>query len=467
MGRIVIIGGGFSGTLLGVHLLRRADAQHPLTVTLIERESRRLARGFAYSTPFDACLLNVPAGRMSAFDDDVEHFVRWATSRDPSITGGTFVPRSQYGDYLSWLLESARQRAAHARFESVAEEAIELDDPESPGTGRVVLSSGRSVAADRIVLAMGNMPPCDPVANAELVASKCYTSNPWAPDALPTIPKRGPILLIGTGLTMLDVALVLRDLGLDRGLHAISRRGLLPQAHRPATKAPPTLPFPESMRVPLSTPAKLLRALRREVQGQSSRGIDWREVVTALRHDTPALWQALDISGKRQFLRHLLPFWETHRHRAAPATSQRIRLLRECGDLKIISGRITGVQPSADGVRVTIKPRGKGTGEILRVAHIINCTGPDTDLARSGGRLLHSAIRTGITRQDELHLGLDSAPDGAVIRADGTVSSRLYAIGPLRKPQLWETTAVPELRVHAAALASQLLSWISSEISLR
>jgi uncharacterized NAD(P)/FAD-binding protein YdhS len=456
--KIVIIGGGFSGTLLCVHLLRRTSATRPAQITLIEREPRRLARGFAYSTPHESCLLNVPAGRMSAFEDDRDHFVRFAMQRNRSIGGGTFVARGLYGDYLAALLADAQGAARHAKFEQISAEAVEIDDPPFAGQADVRLADGRRLDADRVVIALGNFPPCDPPgADARFLDSARYTRNPWGTEALDGVSTDGQVLLIGTGLTMLDVALVLSDMGLKSKIYAISRRGLLPQPHRASDRPPQMLPFPRSMRMSHPTPLRLLRALRKEIAEQSKNGVDWRDVVTSLRNDTPALWHSLDRRGRQQFLRHLVPLWDTHRHRSAPATARRIHQMRDSGQLIVKAARIERIELDAQRVAVTVKERHASGTHVLHVGHVVNCTGPDTNLARVGGALLRSALARGLIKPDELGLGLDVAPDGAVIRADGTMSHRLYTIGPLRRAQLWETTAVPELRVQAAELAARIL----------
>ncbi len=466
MRRIVIIGGGFSGTLTAVHLLRgarHAQPAKPLHVTLVEREPRRVARGFAYSTPYEACLLNVPAGRMSAFDDDVEHFVRWARAQDPAVTGGAFVPRGFYGQYLESLLRDARgELPSGVTFELVRGDAVSIDGPPTDAHASVVIDAGRKLIADHVVLALGNFPPCDPAcADERLLRGDRYTRNPWSPDALAEVSRDGDVLLIGTGLTMYDVALVLRDAGVRGTVHAVSRRGLVPQAHRVSATPPPHLPFPESMRMEDATPAKLLRALRREVRDAAARGDDWREVVTALRHDTPQLWQTLDPRGKRQFLRHLVPYWDTHRHRAAPQTAARVQSMRDEGRLVVRAARLVRIEQTSQAgpnpVRVTLRPRGATYVEHLDVDHVINCTGPHPNLARGGGELLASAIRAGLIVPDELGLGLRAAPDGALLRRNGSASPRLFTLGPPRRGDRWETTAVPELRVQAQSLAALLL----------
>ena len=455
---IVVVGAGFSGTLTCAHLLRRARqlSDRAVHVTLVEQEPRRVTGGFAYSTPHEACLLNVPAGRMSAFEDRIDDFVEWARTRDPAITGGAFVPRGVYGQYLASLLrEAQRDLPAHVSFEQVAGEAAVSVDAAS-----VTLSSGRVLRADRIVLALGNVAPCDPTfIAARVIQSERYSRNPWAPDALLRITRDGDVLLIGTGLTMFDVALVLRDAGHRGTIHAVSRRGLVPQPHRVSATPPRQLPFPPSMRMEGPSPGRLLRALRREVRQASRRGDDWREVVTALRHDTPMLWQSLDARGRQQFLRHLQPFWDTHRHRAAPQTAARVQRLRDEGQLLVRAARLLRIEPDErDGpLRATLRPRGATYVETLDVAHVINCTGPDPDLSRGGGPLIANLIERGLAAPDPLGLGLRTAPDGALLSAEGSPSDRLFTLGPPRRGDLWETTAVPELRIQSSALIRQLI----------
>ncbi|HWY24061.1 MAG TPA: hypothetical protein VNX47_04035, partial [Nevskia sp.] len=58
---------------------------------------------------------------------------------------------------------------------------------------------------------------------------------------------------------------------------------------------------------------------------------------------------------------------------------------------------------------------------------------------------------------DALGLGLLTDAQGALLDRDGQASTWLYTLGPARKGQLWETTAVPEIRVQAQALARRLL----------
>ena len=194
--------------------------------------------------------------------------------------------------------------------------------------------------------------------------------------------------------------------------------------------------------------------MRREAREKAGENVDWREVVTSIRHDTPALWQRLVPSERERFLRHLRPYWETHRHRSSPETAHGIESMIEEGRLEVVAGSLEAASEEEDGVVVEIRRRGRAAGvETFHVGKVINCTGPDTDLARVRDRLVVALRDGGLVRPDELGLGLDSDEDGRLLGADGRPSNRLFLVGPLRKGRLWENTAVPELRVEAERMA--------------
>jgi uncharacterized NAD(P)/FAD-binding protein YdhS len=448
---IAIVGAGFSGTTIAIHLLRAS----PGTIgrlMLVERAQRQIG-GVAYVTGSASHTLNVPAGRMSAFDDDPDDFLRFARRREPSITGGSFVPRKMYGEYLAARLEESRGASA-LRLIRVSGEVVGVEERED----EVLLTLGdeRVLHADQAVLAIGNYPPADPPAIApHLAASMRYAKDPWAADALEVEPAED-VLLIGTGLTMCDVALALRDADHRGRIFALSRRGLRPQPHRVSAKPPPHLDPPADLAEWPNTALGLLRGLRAEARSLAPAGVDWREVVTSIRHDTPALWQRLDTDERRRFLDHLRPYWETHRHRASPEASHGVDEMIEAGRLEVIAGTLEAVSEDKDGVVATLRRRGTEASETLRVGKVINCSGPDTDLARVRDPLVESLRRDGLVRPDELGLGLDTDEQGRLLDAGGRPSRRLFLVGPLRKGLRWEHTAVPELRVEAERMADLL-----------
>jgi uncharacterized NAD(P)/FAD-binding protein YdhS len=448
---IAIVGAGFCGTAVAINLLR-ASPPAVRRILLIERVERQIG-GVAYSTGSASHTLNVPAGRMSAFEDDPDDFLRFVRAAEPSLTGGSFVPRRTYGEYLAARLDEAR-RASDLPLLRIAGEVVAISEGAESVT--LALTDGRVLAADQVVLAIGNFPPSDPPARGDgLYRSLRYARDPWSPDALEG-DRREDVLLLGTGLTMCDVALALRDLDHRGRIHAVSRRGLLPQPHRVSTAPPPHLEAPGDLAEWPDSALGMLRAMRREVRGKAVDAVDWREVVTSIRDDTPALWRRLGAEERRRFLHRLRPYWETHRHRSSPETAFGVETLIAAGALEVIAGRVDGYAEDGDGVVVTISRRGSGASEELRVGKVINCTGPDTDLARVNDPLVRSLRDGGLVRPDELGLGLDTDDDGRLLDREGRPSRQLFLVGPLRKGLLWENTAVPELRVEARRMAELL-----------
>jgi uncharacterized NAD(P)/FAD-binding protein YdhS len=452
MNTVAIVGGGFSGTMVAAHLLRRGFRGR---VLLVERHGP-FSGGVAYGTRCRAHSLNVPAGRMSAFADDEDHFLSWMQRREPGTTGASFVPRLAFGQYLRQVLAEAEADApSWSELERIPGEAVALD--RLPGGGiQVRLADGRRLASDVTVLAVGNFPPAmPPLADASGLEDTRYAPDPWAHDAL-DVDAEAPVLLIGTGLTMLDIVLALIEQQHRGPIHAVSRRGLLPQPHRFSPVPPPHYPRPAGIDAWPRTATGLLRAMRREVAEATQEGHDWREVLAAIRPDTAPLWSSLDEHARGRMLRHLRPYWETHRHRAAPQPWAGVKAAIDAGQLDVRAGRLVAIRSTAMAMEVDLRPRGREQLECVRVGRVINCTGPDTDLSRVREPLIVALGAAGMLRPDPFGLGLDTDSDGALLDADGRASDRLFLVGPLRKGRLWENTAVPELRVEAAALAERI-----------
>ena len=450
---VVVVGAGFSGVMVAAHLLR-ARASRPLRVVVVNR-SGAMARGVAYGTNSPAHLLNVAAGRMSAFPADPEHFLRFVRERDPAATPGSFVCRSQYGEYLQHVLADAEAADVPNTLDRVVGEAVavELD----AGVVWVTTTGGR-LRADRVVLAIGHYPPATPSGlPAEFTESSRYVRDPWAPGALALVPRDRPALLVGTGLTALDVALDLHADGLP-GVVAVSRRGLLSQPHDPTVPPPDASHVPPGVADGVRPLRAHLRAVRRCAKEAAGCGGNWRQVIDALRPYTPRLWRSLSLADRKRFLRHLRPYWDAHRHRVAPATASAINNLVASGWLTVRAGRITRAADAGDGVEVAFVKRGGSAEETVRVGAVVNCTGPASNLAAVRDPLLAQLFAAGVARPDPLGLGIEVADDGSVVAADGTSSPLVRYVGPFLRARDGEGTAVPELRVHAARVAEAVVA---------
>lgn len=442
---VAIVGGGFSGTLLAVNLLRHDGPR----ATLIERRAHT-ARGVAYSAAHPDHLLNVRAENMSALPDDPEHFVRWLEEHRPGVGG--FVPRLVYGDYLDDLLAETMARAP-GRLEVVQAEAVDVA-VESGGV-RLALTDGTRLAADSAVLAPGNLPPITPGGiDPAALPEGSYVTDPWHGDILSGLGADDTLLVLGTGLTMVDVALLLGARGFAGRIVALSRHGLVP---RPHARGVPTTKRSER---PHPTASALVAALR-ERAGQ----VDWRAAVDELRPYTQGLWRAMDVVERQRFLRHLRPWWDVHRHRLAPSVAKTIEAMRESGRLTILAGKVTGAEANGDHVRLSYRPRHASRHETLRVRRIVNGTGPQGDLTATREPLLVALRDRGLLRADPLKIGIDVDQESRAISAGGASSDRLTVIGPMTRGAFWEIVAVPDIRRQAWSVARRLSNaqWVEGE----
>jgi uncharacterized NAD(P)/FAD-binding protein YdhS len=450
---IAVIGAGFSGTALSLWL--QSSCPVGTRIYLIER-GHRFAAGRAYATENPCHLLNVPAGGMSMFPDLPQDFVRWLRQQPESRLGGvvpseqSFVPRSLFGAYLQDRLTSSLCDTRASRLELLHDEVVRAE--ESAGKVTLQLASGAKLDADIAVLASGNAHPLPVHSNvAMLDAAGLWRGNPWTPAAIAGLAPDAPVLLVGTGLTMVDTVVTLLDAGHTGPIHALSRHGLLPLRHASPDVGPVTLPTP----LPTGL-APLMRFARSEIARSQAAGNGWRPVIDALRPFTQNLWRGLSGSERGRFLRHLRAFWDVHRHRIPPTVADRIQAALASQQLHIHAGRIIGLGVEDARANVTFRDRVTGAECSLQAASVIDCTGPGADVTQSTDPLMQTLLRAGIARPDPLRLGLDVAADGAVLTRSGAPSNRLFAIGPLTKGASWEMTAVPELRTQCRDLARVL-----------
>jgi uncharacterized NAD(P)/FAD-binding protein YdhS len=457
---IAIVGAGFSGTLLALHLMRQC-APH-VRIVLAER-NQQFGRGAAYASGNSSHLLNVPASRMSAFQSRPDDFLDWLRTlpaeerRGVEPQPGAFVPRSLFGRYVQDLLTSEMKSAVHCgRLDLMRGDVTDIDAPS--GGLMLTLTDGAALPVDRAVLAIGNFPPSPPpVADPGFYDTETYRPDPWAPDLLDGLDREASVLLIGTGLTMIDTVVSLLDRGHEGRIFALSRRGLLPHNH--LTGASSTS-LPESEQLPTQVTA-LMRFLRARSETASAAGGCWQAVIDELRPLTTDIWQTMTIADRRRFLRHLRPWWDTHRHRVSGPVAARMAAARANGQLTIIAGRIRGYAKGERGlVEVAYLPRFKEALDRLAVARVINCAGPESDFARIRDPLVRRLLDKGLVRPDPLGLGLDVTRNCALLDRDGAISRRLFAIGPVTKGMFWEMTAVPDIRQQAEFVAGQLAALV-------
>ena len=458
MQTVAIIGGGFCGTLTAVNLARlSADPRRVVVVN----DKYPLGRGVAYGTRRSEHLLNVVARNMSAFPDLPSHFVDWLRTRSDfadvplAELREQFIPRRAYGDYLQDLLFWQSQPlgdTSRVRIELMEDTAIDLV-PDGRGA-QVTLKSGDSLYADQIVLATGNFAPHDLVPPGPVHEHPAYCANPWRVwyESLPSA--REDVLLVGTGLTMIDVFLTLQNLGWEGKIYALSRNGLLPQPHFKGTDYPN---FP-----PEDVDTLGLRGLVALIEDHCARlhsaGINPGVAVDKLRPLTQRIWRSFSVEEKQEFSRRYRTRWNVVRHRIPPVVARLIDTAQKEEKLHVLKGKLHEVRSDGDRIVAAIDLGHGRPARELTVGMLVNCTGPRESVNDAPDALFQNLSERGLVRADELDMGIDVTPDFAVVDREGQPSNFLFAIGPLLKGTLWETTAVPELRSQAYQVALALLA---------
>jgi uncharacterized NAD(P)/FAD-binding protein YdhS len=457
---IAVVGTGLTGTVLALHLMEALPDGARLSLFGTTTEP---GRGLAYATPDEAHLLNVPAYRMSLYPDDPHHFMRWLwaeadTGPDSSVVppaGYTYVPRARFGDYVEHAFsEVAARNGNRLRVELYREEVTACHET---GTGvRLQTREGSEVLVEAAALCLGNASGRLPLAAGAITgaASARIIDDPWRDPRLAAIDPDDAVLLVGTGLTMVDRAISLKSLGHRGPIVALSRHGLVPHAQvepRPAPVLPVSLE---------GTPGllALMRDIRRAAKQKIAEGGDWRAIVDGLRPVTQSLWQGFSGAEKRRFLRHLNAYWSVHRHRIAPPVASGVDELLRSGQMTVLAGKLQAIGGDGDRLAVLYRPRGAGSAETLAVDWVVNCAGLDRANADLDRPVLAQMIADGHARLDELGIGLDATADSALLGRDGTASRRLYAAGPTTVGRFFEIVAVPDIRVQCRQIAQRMAS---------
>jgi uncharacterized NAD(P)/FAD-binding protein YdhS len=466
---IAIVGAGFSGTAVAIQLLRRVSTGSfagTLRIVLIDPRTE-IGAGVAYATRDYPYPLNVAAGQMSIDAAKPVDFLDFVQRQGIHASAGDYLPRQVFGEYLRARLEEARaQSRGHAECAHHRGSVLQL---RRGGDGRWLLwlDDGSVLRADEAVLALGNPPPgCLPEL-APIADSDRYVRDPWSIGS-GAHQEIGSVLLVGSGLTMIDAALRLAAIRPRvRHIYVLSRHGRLPEPQA-STALPACKPdVTATLDAARGSARRLVRAFRELARSVQREGGDWREVLALARAQLPAQWRALDRVQRGLFLRHVRSLWDVHRHRAPVAPLGAVRTLARSGVLEVHAGRIEEVTPADDAVEVIWRPRGAQHTRAWLVDRVINCTGPESRVSAHTDPLVMSLLSNGLIRADPLALGIDVTDDGRPVAADGRPVDRLYYIGPWLRARDWEATAVPELREHAARLAETLEARLHAPVAER
>ncbi len=447
---IAIIGGGASGTITAIQLLRKLNVK--AKVYLIEKRKEGIFRGAAYSGVLPYEPLNVTASRMSIFNHLPDDFYNWLKENKQSvaeeeITKDTFVSRRWFGDYISYHIQRLASLAKLAQLEVINATATDINFDVKTNSYQLALDDSRLLQADYLVFATGNESPYDILKSNSEGLAECYTPNPWTPGVLEKIGSTDDVLIIGTGLTMVDYVVSLKKRGHTGKVYALSRNGYLPLPHTN------TQDFVFDLYEELKDIRQLFLEVKKRFVTAEAKGVAWQNVLDAMRPRVPRLWKGLDADSKKYFLSRFKTFWEIHRHRMPEASSKAIIEMEQSGQFVLLAGNIVQAVKREDRIEFSYKPRQTAEVKTLPVDYIINCTGPLSDYYKCGNGLIINLLNKGWMQQDDLKIGIKTGVRGEVIQQNGVVLQNAFCVGPLRKAMEWESTAVREIRTHAENVA--------------
>jgi uncharacterized NAD(P)/FAD-binding protein YdhS len=387
-----------------------------------------LGEGIAYSTQDEGHVLNVPAGRMSAFMDHPEHFMQWM-----GCDKNTFAPRRAYARYLQETLQSLDLSKINLRH--IQDKAISV--AQEGAEWKVVVAGGEELFANAVVLAIGHGESFQIPGVGKDLTSKRYLADPWR---LTVSAVDGHLIGIGTGLTFIDHALTHIRRNSTNTVTGISRNGLIPEAHL-AHRADP-----------LEVPS-IARENPEEMRRFIEEADDWRAAQDGIRHQLPDIWHRWNEQMKASFLDHDLRWWNVHRHRLAPEIAEEVRLAIDSGRIRVVKSGVSGVKEIDDGITVELS-----TGESLKGDALVNCLGYRVAGEES---LIETLIASGLAQEGPLGLGVKTDyPRFNLLDGNGRPQENVFVIGPVLFGERFETTAIPELREQADLIAGQLLETI-------
>lgn len=450
MARVIIVGGGFSGTALAIHLARTSSSR--LLITVVEPRAS-LGGGIAYSTQEPAHRINVPASRMQLSGEEQGAFDRWYRQQPEcsldSVAhcedGAVYPQRSLFGRYLAEQFAQAAQAYPHITLRHVQASAVAWEGEQ------LLLSNGETLQGDVLALAISHPPPSLSRALQPFSAHPALIANPWQPGVLDAIDAQSAVAIIGTGLSMADVVASLGTRQHRGPLIAFSRRGQLSRDNLSGE-------WPEWTLAPQqASSARLwLRHIRAEVARAAEQDLPWQRVLDQVRVQGQDIWQSLPLREQQRFVRHLRSWWDVHRYRIAPQVSAVISTRRQQGSLKVLAARLSEISDVGNQLDITLRTRDGGS-ETHRLDHLIVTTGPGHEALTASQPLLQSLSQQGLIRADLLGFGIDVDSQSHTLNVTGQPNALLFVVGPAARARFGELMGLPQVADHAAAVAQHIL----------
>lgn len=454
MKRIVIIGGGLSGSLTALYLCQQKIDN--LQIVIIEKSPPQLFKGLAYASDLPVQPLNVPASGMSLFINEPDHFYHWLQANGQQagiakdeITPDFFAPRQLFGTYLTENLNT-HLKNGNAEIAIVHDEVIDIQHEKDMYS--ITLDSGKAISCDKIVIASGNQDNNFPYPiNNPIYINGNVITNPWQPAILDKIPNDASILIVGCGLTMVDVLVNLRKNNYNGKVQIISRHGLVPLPHRMGERWDLQTKIPEKISV-----ATIIKYIKYEVKLAAAKNIGWQSVIDAIRPYLPQWWNSLSLNDRIRLMEHMKPYWEIHRHRIPASTYAYLQNEIQSGRVTVYGGKIKSLEANPKGIKVEIQLRKTAENKSFDVQYLINCIGPLSNLKKSNHRLWQNLLQGEMVDTDYFDLGVACTSRGNIINKSGLPDKNIFVIGNLRRGKEFESVAIREIRLQASDIAKQI-----------
>lgn len=451
---LAIVGGGAAGLILLANIFEKAN--RPISVVMINA-GYPTGKGIAYSTNNTNHLLNVRVSRMSAFTHDTNHFTKWILSKPEYSSyhsdnlAERFVPRKMYGEYLKDLFQSIQNSDnKNVNFSLLNNEVVGLQ--KQVDSFEIVLNNAPAINSKKVVLCTGNQPPISLPGVSKVQSEKLFI-NPWDDKAVENIDYEKPVFIVGAGLTMVDTVISLIDQGFKNKIIVVSKHGTIPMAH-PVFRV--SVPHPE--KAPASDIHEIYGELKSRIRSAINH-TEWHEpVLEAVRPFTQKIWQELPLEQKNRFLRHINHRWAKLRHRLPHEVHDFIQSLIDANQIELYAGKLLSLQENQNDLTITFFDKSSEKEITVNAQRIINCIGPEGDFDKVDNPLLKNMLSHGLISKDPLSLGFNATGDGRIIDKSGKVIDNLLTIGSGLRGILWESTAIPEIRVQAHEMANKVLA---------
>ena len=447
---IAIVGGGFAGAVTALRLI--ASSTRRLDLTVVE-PAARLGRGIAYATSEPDHVVNGLAGGFALHEDQPErHFLDWLSAEAEAgrwappagDIAQTSPPRALYGGYLEReLAEAVRRAGGRVRFTHRRDRVVDVDGH------TLMLASGAALAAGRVVLATG-LHRREPALAAGLLGHPAYVSDIFAADAFAGVEAAADVLLLGSGLSMLDAVVSLEKRGFRGRYTVVSRRGLLVAPRREVAPWPGT---PQAGELPRDA-RSVLRWIRRERRAVAAAGRDWQSLPPLFRQHAAAIWAGLANRDRTRLARRLLPYWNLAMHRGAPSSYAFFARAQAEGRLRHLAGTVTGIEPGDAGLRAVLRPKGGGAPLYLDADRVVSSLGFEFDWTRIDDPLVRNLLRRGRAVRHPVGVGVRADPATlALVDSEGRISDTLFAVGHPLRGELFEASSLKEQINQANRLA--------------